>query len=321
MYSSGPASRRGIVVKPREDRLLLGITLVVSGICLLTSLDTSAKWLALKGVPPTEVIFIRYAVQLVLMLFWLVPIYGTGAFRTANLKLETFRALGLMGATAFNFFAVKYLPLTVTSAIMFSSPILVAVLSIPMLGERVGWRRWIAIFAGFVGVLVIIQPGGTEFHPAMFLSLAMVVCYSLFSIFNRKLAGVDSPIVQQLYSALIPTACILPFVFWDWHWPSDLITGLILFSTGVTGIIGHVMLSVAYRYAEASALAPFIYPQMLFMALSSWLVFNQPPGLTIYVGAPIVIGSGIYIWWREREVAEGRKSQANPSPTNPFRSE
>ena len=309
MVSSGSGTRRA-AVKPREDRLLLGISLVIAAVFLFAALDSSAKWLALSGIPPQEVIFVRYGTQLVLMLMWLAPRYGFEAFRTANLKLEIFRALGLMGTTTMNFFAVKYLPLTITSAMLFATPIMTSILSIPMLGEKVGWRRWVAILVGFIGVLIIIQPGGAAFHPAMLLLVVMIFCYAFYNIFNRKLAGVDSPMIQQVYSALIPTLLFLPFVFWDWQWPTNSIDWAVFLSLGLSGVAGHIMLTVAYRYAEASVLSPFVYPQVIFASISSWLVFAQPPGLSIYIGAPIVLGAGFYIWWREREVAVERKRMA-----------
>jgi drug/metabolite transporter (DMT)-like permease len=307
MTLSSPGKRRAAAVKPREDRLLLGISLVVTAALIFAVLDTNAKWLVVNGYPSLEVVFVRYVVQLAVMLVWLVPRYGVGAFRTASPRLEVLRALALLGTTAFNFFAIKYLPLTITGSILFASPILVSVLSIPLLGEKVGWRRWLAILAGFAGVLVIIQPGGAEFHPAMFLSLAMVVSYALFNIVNRKLAGVDSTHVQQLYVALVPTICLLPFAFWDWQWPTGPVDWILLLSLGLGGLVGHTILTIAYRYAEASVLSPFIYPQVIFMAVTSWLVFSQPPGLTIFIGTPIVIGSGIYIWWREQKLANARQ--------------
>lgn len=310
MDPSGPETRRGAAVKPREDRLLLGISLVVAAALIFALLDTNAKWLVVNGYPTMEVVFIRYLTQAVVMLAWLVPSYGVRAFRTANPKIEVFRALALLGTTAFNFFAMRYLPLTITGSLLFAAPIIVSVLSIPLLGEKVGWRRWLAILAGFAGVLVIIQPGGADFHPAIFLSIAMAVCYAFFNISNRMLAGVDSTEVQQLYVALIPTIGLLPFAFWDWVWPTDPLSWSLMLSLGFGGLFGHILLTIAFRYADASILSPFIYPQVIFMALTSWLVFDQPPGLTIYVGTPIVIGSGFYIWWRERQLAEARKAGA-----------
>ena len=306
--SPGSNPRRGAAVKPREDRLILGIVLVLAAAAIFAVLDTNAKWLVVNGYPSLEVVFMRYIVQLGVMLAWLVPRYGAAAFRTANPKLEVLRALALLGTTAFNFFAIRYLPLTVTGSILFATPILVALLAIPLLGEKVGWRRGIAIAAGFAGVLVIIQPGGTEFHPAMFLSLAMVLSYALFNIVTRQLAGVDSTHTQQLYVALIPTIGLIPFAFWDWVWPSDPLSWTLMLSLGLGGLFGHTLITIAFRYAEASILTPFLYPQVIFMAVSSWLVFSQPPGLSIFIGTPIVIGSGVYIWWREQKLANGRQA-------------
>ena len=308
MDNSGPGNRTGVVVRPREDRLLLGISLVIAAALIFAVLDTNAKWLVVNGYPALEVVFVRYLVQLVIMLVWLVPIHRARAFKTANLGFEALRAMALLGTTAFNFFAMKYLPLTITGSLLFAAPIIVSVLSIPLLGEKVGWRRWVAILVGFAGVLVIIQPGGAGFHPAIFLSIAMAVSYALFNILNRKLAGVDSTHTQQLYAALIPSICLLPFAFSDWVWPANILDWSLILSIGLGGLVGHTLLTIAYRYADASILSPFIYPQVIFMALTSWLVFNQPPALTIYIGTPIVIASGFYIWWRERQLAAERKA-------------
>lgn len=307
MNSSDPGNRRGVTVRPREDRLVLGIGLVIAAALIFAVLDTNAKWLLVNGYPSMQVVFVRYATQLVVMLAWLLPAYGRRAFKTQSIKLEVFRALALLGTTAFNFMAMKYLPLTITGSLLFAAPIVVSVLSIPLLGEKVGWRRWLAILAGFVGVVVIIQPGGTEFHPAIFLSIAMAISYALFNISNRMLAGVDSTQVQQLYVALIPTFGLIPFALWDWVWPTGILDWTLLLSIGLGGLVGHTLLTIAYRFADASILSPFIYPQVIFMSLTSWLIFAQPPGVSIYIGTPIVIGSGIYIWWRERKLAAERR--------------
>ena len=307
MSLSDPGSRPGVAVKPREDRLVLGIGLVLTAALIFAVLDTNAKWLVVNGYPSMQVVFVRYATQLAVMLAWLVPVYGKRAFKTQSIKLEVFRALALLGTTAFNFMAMKYLPLTITGSLLFAAPIVVSVLSIPLLGETVGWRRWLAILAGFVGVVVIIQPGGTEFHPAIFLSIAMAISYALFNISNRMLAGVDSTQVQQLYVALIPTFGLIPFALWDWVWPTSMLDWALLLSIGLGGLVGHTFLTIAYRFADASILSPFIYPQVIFMSVTSWLIFAQPPGVSIYIGTPIVIGSGIYIWWRERKLAAERR--------------
>eukprot|EP01035_Chromulina_nebulosa_P055744 gene55744-76409_t len=120
---------------------------------------------------------------------------------------------------------------------------------------------------------------------------------------NRKLAGVDSVTTQQFYGGLVATLCIAGFALGGWVWPHDLIGWICFVSIGAAALIGHQFITTAHRYAPASVLAPFGYLQMIFMVASSWIIFHQPPEIWIFVGAPIVIGSGLYIWLRERQLA------------------
>lgn len=298
-------------VKPVEDRRTMGFSLVILALIMFTGLDTCAKFLVTNGVPSLEVVFARYAVHLFLVVLILLPLQGKTLVKTKRPGLETIRALSLMSATVCNFFAVKYLPLTTTSAILFAMPLVLCVLSGPFLGEHVGPRRWAAVVVGLVGVLIIIQPGGTSFHPAMFLSLGAVMATAFYNLLNRKLAGVDPTNTQQFYAALVATGCIAPFAFFEWVWPDTPLLWTAFLAMGVLGGVGHLMLTVAHRYAEASALAPFSYMQIIFMTASSLFVFGEAPDMWIYVGAPIVIGSGLYIWLRERQL----QVRASLSPT------
>lgn len=304
MDKARPRARRASVIKPREDRRFVGIGMVLVAYLMFTGIDTSAKWLTLTGMPSAEVVFIRYGINLILILGWFVPMQGLTMFRTRSPWLEVARGLALLLSTVFNFIAVRYLPLTVTGSIMFSMPLIVCALSIPILGEQVGWRRWAAILVGLGGVLIIVRPGGNGFQWQTIFSLGAVVSYALYNIFNRKLAGVDSPFTQQIYSVLLATLCVMPFALGQWVWPINSAGWLAFFAMGVFGLLGHLLISTAHRLAEASTLAPFIYPQILYMTASSWFVFGQAPDVWIFVGAPIVIGSGFYIWLRERQLAE-----------------
>ncbi|HTN63966.1 MAG TPA: DMT family transporter, partial [Devosia sp.] len=204
------------------------------------------------------------------------------------------------GTTAGNFLAMRYLPLTVTGALIFTSPILVCVLSGPLLGETVGWRRWIAIGAGFIGILIIVRPGTEAFHPAALLSLTAALFGALFSIVTRKLAGVDSAATQQLYAGATALLLVTPVAFTGWVWPSNTITWLTFFGAGIFGMLGHLLVSVAHRFATPSTLAPFKYGQLLYLAIASWLIFNEPPDQWFLLGASVIIASGLYIWLRER---------------------
>lgn len=295
--------RQAPVIKPLEDRVFMGVGMVVLAVACFAVLDTLAKYLAISGIGAFQVTFMRYFVALILVLAVFAPRYGTELYYTRNLKLEIVRALVLLASTLFNFTAVRYLPLTVTGAIIFMVPLIVTALSVPILGEKVGLRRWIAILVGFAGALIIIRPGGSAFHWAMFLSMGAAITYATYHIFNRKLAGVDSLHTQQFYLCLVASICVLPLALTNWVWPQSVDIWIMLVGTAVMGFVGHLLLVGANRFAEASTLAPFAYPQIIFMSVLSWLVFSQPPDRSIFIGAPLVIGSGLYIWLRERRLA------------------
>jgi drug/metabolite transporter (DMT)-like permease len=289
-------------VKPIEERRLLGIGLVLFGYFCFSVIDSCAKWLMLHGLPPMEVVFVRYAGQFLLIVALFAPRKGTALVQTRRPVLEGIRSLCLLGSTICNFIAMTYIPLTVTASISFTMPLLLCALSIPLLGEKVGWRRWLAIIAGFAGVLIIIRPGTDAFHPAMFLSFLGIVFTAFYFLLTRKLAGVDSTTTQSFYAAGIATLCLAPFAFGGWTWPDTMAVWIPFFVIGAAAMIGHQAITLAHRFAPASVLAPFNYSLIVYLTASSWLVFNQPPDVWIFVGAPIVIGSGLYIWLRERQL-------------------
>ena len=291
-------------IAPVEERRNYGIGILLFAQLFFATLDTSAKWLVVSGIPTTEIIFVRYVVQVVLILALFLPIERRGLFRTGNWKLELARGLCLFGVTVGNFLAMKFLPLTVTGALIFTMPLMVCALSVPILGEQVGWRRWLAILAGFVGILIIVRPGTEAFHPASLLCLGAALCGALYAIFTRKLAGIDSPATQQTYGGIIALVCVTPFAFDGWVWPSDGPTWFAFVAAGVFGMLAHQLNTIALRYAPPSVLAPFSYTELILLAVASWLIFREPPDLWFYLGAPIIILSGLYIWLRERRVSK-----------------
>ncbi len=287
---------------PLEDRRNLGIGLLVFAQLFFAVLDTCAKWLAVSGLPTAEIVFVRYSVPLVLLLAFLLPSRGLTLFRTGNLRLEILRGLCLAGVTATMFFALKFLPLTVTGSLLFTMPLIITALSGPLLGETVGWRRWTAIVVGFIGILIIVRPGTEAFHPASLLCLAGATFAAFYGILTRKLAGIDSASTQTVYGSLVCVVCAAPFAFGDWVWPADTATWVAFFLAGMAGLAAHQLMSTAYRFASPTLLSPFSYLELICLAFASWIVFNQPPDIWFYLGAPIIIGSGLYIWLRERGV-------------------
>lgn len=291
-------------VAPLESRANFGIAMVLASQLVLVVLDVSAKWLSVEGIPTSEIVFVRYGMHMVLLLLLFLPVTGRNLFKTNNLKLEILRGACLLGTTGLNFLSMRYLPLTVTSAVMFTSPLIVCALSGPLLGDSVGWRRWLAIGVGFVGILIIVRPGSEAFQPAALLSLGCALFLALFSILTRKLAGVDAAMTQQFYAGATPIILLLPFAFTDWVWPSQPISWVAFFIMGAAGLGGHFLNSVAHRFATPAILAPFSYLSLLYLSMASWLVFNQPPDQWFALGAAIIIASGLYIWLRERQLAK-----------------
>ncbi len=291
-------------VAPIESRANFGIAMVLLSQLVLLVLDVSAKWLSVEGIPTSEIVFVRYGMHMVLLLLLFLPVTGTKLFISNNWKLEILRGSCLLGTTGLNFLSMRYLPLTVTSAIMFTSPLIVCALSGPLLGDHVGWRRWGAIGVGFIGILIIVRPGSEAFQPAALLSLGCALFLALFSILTRKLAGVDTAMTQQFYAGATPIILLLPIAFTDWVWPSQPISWVAFFIMGAAGLGGHYLNSVAHRFATPAMLAPFSYLSLLYLSIASWLIFNQPPDQWFALGAAIIIASGLYIWLRERQLAK-----------------
>lgn len=289
---------------PIEDRVLPAIGLLLLALLCFTGIDTCAKWLIAHGLPATEVAFVRYAVHLAIVCA--VGFAGTERlWETSNLGAVSVRALALLGSTLLNFAAVRYLPLTMTAAIMFSAPLWICLLSIPVLGETVGPRRWIAMAVGFCGILIVARPWTGHLHPAVFLSLGAALCGALYSILTRRLAGRDSTNTQQFYAGLVATLGVAPFALGDWTWPTGSASWLAFAAIGAFGWGGHQLATIAHRFAPASTLAPFNYAQIVYMTASSWLIFAQPPDRWVIVGAGVVAASGLYIWLREQALARG----------------
>jgi drug/metabolite transporter (DMT)-like permease len=289
-------------VAPIEDRSLTGIALMLAALLAFTGIDTCAKWLVLDGLPTTEVVFVRYLGHLALVVA--LASWGHERFlRAENPRPVLVRGAFLLFSTILNFIALGYLPLTLTAAIFFSSPLWICLLSIPLLGEEVGPRRWAAMLTGFVGVLVVTRPWAGEVHWAVVLSIGAALSGAFYSILTRRLAGRDSTATQQFYAALLATVGMAPLALAGWTWPSGAASWLAFLAIGVFGWGGHQILIIAHRYAPASTLAPISYVQILYMTASSWLIFAQPPDAWVLAGAAIVAASGLYIWLRERTLA------------------
>jgi drug/metabolite transporter (DMT)-like permease len=261
-------------------------------------LDTSAKWLV-QSLPVLQVVWLRFVFHTFLTTAIFMPSMGVSLFKINNPRLQLLRGVLLALMTGLNFFALQYLQLAETGAVQFSVPILIALISAWLLHERLDAKRWAAIGIGFVGVLVIIRPGSNGFHPAIFLSIFNAFLYAAFNLMTRSLASSDNPISTQLASAAVPSLLLAPFAIWFWQAPDGWFMWSLILLTGLTGGLGHTASALAHRYATAAVLGPFLYQQIIYMAIGGWLVFGQMPDAAVVLGAVIVVCSGLYLLWRE----------------------
>jgi len=294
-----------------ESRALgRAFALMLAAFAMFVVMDTSAKWLVLAGIPALQVAFLRFSVHLLLVLGAYWPREGRALFATRVRGIQLARGAMLAGATMLNFTALQHLPLPVTISIFFAGPMLVCLLSIPMLGERVGPRRIGAVLVGFLGVLVVIQPWNETFGWHVLLSLGSMCCASLYFVLSRMMRGADGNGTSQLHASVVGTVLLAPFALGGWVWPHGPLPWALLLLVGSLGFVAHSMVTRAHELAEASVLAPTVYSQIVYVSIVSWLVFASPPGGTTLLGAGIIIGSGLYLWWRERRlVLAGRSDQ------------
>jgi drug/metabolite transporter (DMT)-like permease len=278
---------------------LTGIGLVSLTYLLFTLLDGSAKWLV-GGLPVIVVVWLRFVMHALIGGAVLFPLRGLALVRTRYWRWHLVRALMFVGMTGINFWALQYLQLTVTSSIFFTVPILIALLGAWLLGERLDRGRWAAILAGFAGVLVIVRPGSTAFHPAMLGALANAVLYAVFMLMTRRLAAYESAETIQYLPAVGAALLLTPFALASWQWPSGPLQWTVACLLGVLGATGHHLLALAHRYAPSSVIAPFLYQQVLYMALFGYVVFGDVPAPAVWLGSAIVIASGLYLFYRER---------------------
>ena len=297
-----------LAVEGRQERVALGISLMLGAYLLFSFIDVGAKWLALLGLPSTQLAFMRYAPHFLVSSAIIVRTHELSSLTSSHALMLIFRGSLLMGSTILNFFAVRYLPLTLTSTILFSAPLMACMLSQPMLAEKVGLFRWTAVLFGFAGVIIAIRPFDESFHWAALLSLGGAFCFALYALLTRKYAARVSTDVMQFYSGAVGTICLLPFAILSWQNPVSATDWVIMVSLGIFGWAGHQLLTQAHRFAATSILMPFGYSFILFLTIWSYLIFDHLPDRWTLIGGSIVVLSGLFIWFRETRILPDRKT-------------
>jgi drug/metabolite transporter (DMT)-like permease len=259
---------------------------------------------------PLEVAWARYTSAFVLTLFVSNPVTHPGLMKTRRPVLQIVRGSLLVASTVLNFFALRWLQLDEALSIIFTFPFIVAIASGPILGEWLGWRRWTAICVGFGGVLLITRPGFGEFNPGAVLSVASVICYGFYAVFTRMVSRVDSNQTSLFYNNAVGALVMLPVIPFVWTMPRNWKIAALMVGIGALGSIGHFFMISAHKLAPASVLSPYIYTQLIWVGILGYLVFDHVPNELTMVGAAIVICSGLYLLYRERQVGKTTTSEA-----------
>ena len=287
-----------------DSRPVLGIVLMLVSGFMFVTMDMLAKYAA-DDLPVPIIVWGRYAFHLIIMVALFPGARMKRLWRTERPIALSLRGGLLAACTLFFFLAISTVPLADANAITFASPFFVVALSIPILREKVGGRRWAAVVIGFIGVLIILRPGFQEVHWAYLMLIAVALMFALYSIMTRQLSRNEDPVAMLFYTGLVGALCsslVAPFY---WQTP-NVQQWLLLLGIGVIGGVSHLIVIHAFKAANASMLAPFQYPMIIWATLYGYYVFDDVPDAWTIAGAIIIIASGFYVWLRELGLARRR---------------
>jgi drug/metabolite transporter (DMT)-like permease len=245
-------------------------------------------------------VWARFTGHLVIMLLIFLPQYRWTLLRTRRPAVQFGRSALMLLSNLVFVVAIARVPLATASAIGFTSPLIVTALSVPLLHESVGWRRWSAVTVGFAGALLVIRPGTGLQQPAVLLLLLSSLAYALYQIATRWVGRYDKAATGIVFAALLGSlamSLVLPFVFVP---PRTWFDALLFCSLGLLGGAGHYLIIRAFQLGPAAVMAPLGYVELIGTAALGYAIFNNFPDLWTWLGAFVIIGSGLYIPLRER---------------------
>ncbi|GJL89237.1 MAG: hypothetical protein DHS20C03_29460 [Minwuia thermotolerans] len=284
-----------------------GVGLYCLALVLFVGMGTLAKTLA-AIYPVEQVIWARYFFHVLLILLMFPRRIGS-LFKTQRLGLQITRSVVVFAATAFGFTSLSIMPMAEVSAIGYVAPLMVTIMSFLILKEKVGPRRLLAVGIGFVGVIAILRPDQANFSLWSLLPLAMATCYATFMVMTRLIRGAAPPINSLFYTAIVGAVVAtipLPFI---WQNPEPL-HWLMFAGMGVIGGTGHFLMIKAFEQTEASMIAPFVYTELLWSIAAGAIFFSELPGIGMLIGAAVIMGSGLFILYREQRAAAEAKAAA-----------
>lgn len=299
------------------DTTMKGMALMAGCMLVLPFMDAIAKYMAnVEGMSPGQVNFYRFFFQMVCILPFLLAIQGRSALSAKRPRLNLLRGVLHAAASLMFFTAVKYMPLADVFAIYFVEPFILTALSAIFLGEKVGWRRWLAIVVGFGGAMIVIQPSYAVFGLTSLLPVACAFLYALYMFLNRAIGEADSPVTMQTMAGIGGTLFMGVVLIggnaagqddFAISLPTSWLGLVLLVILGSISGYAHLIVVRAFRMAPLSVLAPFQYFEIIAATILGYALFNDFPTVSKWVGILIIVGSGLFILWREqRRTAERR---------------
>lgn len=277
----------------KENAPLKGILLMVVSAAFLVTHDSISKHLA-ETYPLGQIISLRHVSSLVVIVLYAYFVSGWSSLAMVDRAGQLMRATIFVGSTFLIILSVSLLPLSTATAIIFSSPIFVVAFAGPVLGERIGFRRWSAVIVGFFGVLIIVRPGAVDFNWYLLVPLLSAAVSGLRDNFTRRLAGTDHPISILFWSTLLVVIVATTTGIFGWQ-PVTYTAAAWLILLGILNTVAHFMMIESLRVADASLVTPFRFTGIVWAALLGIVIWGQYPDRWTILGGIIIICAGIYI--------------------------
>ncbi|HEV3490118.1 MAG TPA: DMT family transporter [Reyranella sp.] len=284
---------------PARDHILRSILAILFSVACFSVLNAISKTLT-QHYPVVQVIWARYVFAFVFMMALFLPRSGLALFRWHNVGSQVVRGLLLFFSSFLYFHGLVYLPLATAASISLTSPLVVTALSARFLGEPVGVRRWIAVCLGFAGALIVVRPGHAQFEWHSLLIVASTLCSAFYQLFSRRYGQTERPDASATMATIVGSVAALPMLPFEWMTPALGWDSVLFVAIGIMAGIGHYFLTIAYSQAPAATVAPFNYVQLIGAAILGYLVFDSIPDFWTWVGAAVIVCSGLYLGHAER---------------------
>jgi drug/metabolite transporter (DMT)-like permease len=283
-----------------RDRPAFGITIFTANLLVMALLSAAVRELAERAYPLAEVLLFRYLFAS--LLFWAILFFtaGPAALATRRPLDHAIRSVSGILSLGLLYFAITRIPIADATALAYAAPIFITVLAIILLGEKIGLHRWLAVFAGFAGVLLIARPVAGGWDIGVVAAAASALSGALVAIWLRKLSSSEHPAAIGIYyNNLGCLLCLVWVLLSGWLTPRGADLWLFL-AFGLGCGLQQWLLTISFRYAEASLLAPYEYLAMVFAAIVGYFFWGEVPAVTTWIGAAVIAGSGIFIFARRR---------------------